>query len=373
MIHNNFLPGKKSLGKSPIPLRACAYYPSAVVFKVRQRIMISITELAEHIVLDDVTDIFYRSLCFSNFARSIHDPKNEFEQKLDESISNKLSRQLNWSSSVCSLENATHKMTHLIALLLQGKLNEQELSKLTEDNYWLAAAIEKEAPNKEFINLSSLPNNEIKVSQEFAAMVFSYFKLQLNKPYQYVAEQAELYSQVINEFACKEAPNNELEVEVQHLSFLNAYPFIVLLMLLDKTVQSAKQELLNQIGFECEQSRELVNNYQPSAETVFSFLIFDEFVKYHIHDSLYCDVKTNLGVKAEQCAEDSQQLFLQARTQVILDSLSHIPVLTPEQRAKFSKQLGIQAEFKQDVSDAFANLLKRLMPEKFEYNISLPV
>jgi hypothetical protein len=144
-------------------------------------------------------------------------------------------------------------------------------------------------------------------------------------------------------------------------------------MLLDKTVQSAKQELLNQIGFECEQSREMVSQYQPSAEQVLSFLIFDEFVKYHIHDNLYGSVQSNLGIESEQDLETSQHVFLQARTKAILNSLAHIPILTAEQKARFSAQLGIQAEIKQDVSATFAGLLKRLMPSKFEYKMSLPV
>ena len=335
--------------------------------------MISITELAEHIVLDEVTDTFYRTMCFSNFTRSIHDPSNKLEQKLDDVISHKLSRQLNWSSSVCSLENATHKMTHLISLYLQGKLTQQQLDKMIDENYWLASAIAKELSDGDVSCLVSQPNENSKINPKFAAMSYRYFMSQLNTPYKYLAEQTQLFSNVVMEFAADELADEKQAQELHHLTFLNAYPFIVLLMLLDKTVQSAKQELLNQIGFECEQSRELVRNYQPCAEQVLSFLIFDEFVKYHIHDNLYGDVQSNLGVDSEQSLERSQLLFLEARTKAILSSLSHIPVLTPEQKALFSDQLGIKAEIKQEVSESFASLLKRLMPGKFEYKISLPV
>lgn len=335
--------------------------------------MISITELAEHIVLDEVTDTFYRTMCFSNFTRSIHDPSNKLEQKLDDVISHKLSRQLNWSSSVCSLENATHKMTHLISLYLQGKLTQQQLDKMIDENYWLASAIAKELSDGDVSCLVSQPNENSKINPKFAAMSYRYFMSQLNAPYKYLAEQTQLFSNVVMEFAADELADEKQARELHHLTFLNAYPFIVLLMLLDKTVQSAKQELLNQIGFECEQSRELVRNYQPCAEQVLSFLIFDEFVKYHIHDNLYGGVQSNLGVDSEQSLERSQVLFLEARTKAILSSLSHIPVLTPEQKALFSDQLGIKAEIKQEVSESFASLLKRLMPGKFEYNISLPV
>lgn len=335
--------------------------------------MISITELAEHIVLDEVTDTFYRTMCFSNFSRSIHEPKNKLEQKLDEVISHKLSRQLNWSSSVCSLENATHKMTHLISLFLQKKLTESQLNKLIEENYWLAAAISKELPDGDISCLLLENAEEPKINSSFSAMVYRYFMSQLNAPYRYLAEQTQLFSQVVTEIAAEQCSDKKQEAELHHLTFLNAYPYIVLLMLLDKTVQSAKQELLNQIGFECEQSRELVRNYQPCAEQVLSFLIFDEFVKYHIHDNLYGDVQTNLGIESEQSLEESQRIFLQARTKAILNSLAHIPVLTAEQKASFSAQLGIKAEIKQEVSESFASLLKRLMPGKYAYNISFPV
>lgn len=348
-------------------------YSVGVIFKEEIGTMISITELAEHIVLDDVTDTFYRTLCFSNFSRSIHEPKSELVQKLDEVISHKLSRQLNWSSSVCSLENATHKMTHLISLHLQGKLTGSQLDSLIEDNYWLASAISKELPGGDVSSLLSKSNEQSKVNPTFAAMVYRYFMSQLNAPYCFLAEQTQLFSQVVTEIAADDICDKKQEEELHHLIFLNAYPFIVLLMLLDKTVQSAKQELLNQIGFECEQSRELVRNYQPCAEQVFSFLIFDEFVKYHIHDNIYGDVHSNLGIETAHSLEGTQRLFLQARTKAILNSLAHIPILTAEQKSSFAAQLGIKAEIKPEVSETFAMLLKRLMPSKFAYNISLPV
>ena len=337
--------------------------------------MISITELAEHIVLDDVTDTFYRTLCFSNFIRSIDEPKSNLEQQLDEIVSSKLSRQLNWSSSLCSLENATHKMTHLLAKFLQGKLNARELDKSINDNYWLAAAVEKELSDNQYAALLNSDQIAPKINSQFSAVVYRYFNSQLNTPYRNLAEQAQLFSNVVIEQALEEiqgAQSAEIETELQHLAFLNAYPFIVLLMLLDKTVQSAKQELLNQIGFECEQSRDIVRNYQPCAEQVLSFLVFDEFIKHHIHDTLHTNVQTNLDIELEQC-EATQQLFLQARTKAILHSLSHIPVLTAEQKANFSQQLGIKAEIKQDISESFASLLKRFIPSKLGYNISLPV
>jgi len=335
--------------------------------------MISITELAKHIVLDEVTDTFYRTLCFSNFSRSIEEPKTAIEQKLDEVISNKLSRQLNWSSSVCSLENATHKMTHFISLFLQGRLTQSELDKLTMDNYWLTAAIDKEIRLQDFMSVIETNKEQGMLSQTFSSIVYRYFKLQLNAPYKYLAEQIELFSQVVVEFAMEEQGGSLVENELHHIAFLNAYPFIVLTMLLDKTVHSAKQELLNQIGFECEQSREAVKSYQPCAETVFSFLIFDEFVKYHIHDNLYGEVQTNLGVEMDSSIADNERLFLQARTKAILHSLAHIPILTAEQKASFSEQLGIKAEIKPEITESFSGLLKRLMPSKFAYNLSLPV
>lgn len=335
--------------------------------------MISITELAEHIVLDDVTDTFYRTLCFSNFSRSAYDPRTLFEQKLDENISKKLSRQLNWSSCVCSLENSTHRITHLLSLFLQGKLQLDELSSQLEDNYWLAASAEKELGQEQFMALVQSQQTSPKIGSDLSAVICRYFKLQLNKPYRELAEQAQLFSQLVLELAIEQVEDEQSKQELEHLAFLNLYPFIVLLMLLDKTVQSAKQELLNQIGFECETSREQVTAYQPSAEQVLSFLIFDEFVKYHIHDNLYGYVKTNLGIGNEQNLHATQKLFLRARTNAILNSLAHIPILTPEQKARFAEQLGIQAEIKPDLSATFARLLKRLMPSKFEYNISLPV
>lgn len=337
--------------------------------------MISITELAEHIVLDEVTDTFYRTLCFSNFTRSSHDPKSSLERQLDQSVSNKLSRQLNWSSSLCSLENATHKMTHLIAHFLKGKLSPEQLQKEAVDNYWLAAAIENEKFDAKWLTSSCNIELEPKIDKALSAVVYRYFNSQLNVPYRHLAEQVQLFSDVVIEYAMAESEGirrHNIATELQHLAFFNVYPFIVLLMLLDKSVQSAKQELLNQIGFECELSRDIVRNYQPCAEQVLSFLVFDEFIKHHIHEALDTSVTTNIEIELEQC-EALQQLFLQARTKAILHSLSHIPILTEEQKANFSAQLGIKVAIKQDISDSFASLLKRCIPAKLHYNISLPI
>ena len=335
--------------------------------------MNSITDLAEHIVLDDVNDTFYRTLCFSNFSRSIHDPKTEFEQQLDTTISNKLSRQLNWSSSVCSLDNATHKITHFIALYLQGKLDKNELNRLKQDNYWLAAAIDQELSESQSQNLFCDSPSGCNITAEASAVVWRYFTLQLSEPLKFVAEQVQLFSHIIVEMGCEKGNANINEEEMHHLAFLNAYPFLVLLMLLDKTVQSAKQELLNKIGFECETSRTHVSQYQPCAELVLSFLIFDEFVKYHVHDHISGNIETNLGVDISNAEEEAKTVFLQARTKAILNSLADIPVLTAEQRASFANQVGIKAEVKPTSSDSYSSLIKKLMPSKYQYNLSTPV
>ena len=332
--------------------------------------MNSITELAEHIVLDDVNDTFYRTLCYSNYLRSNFEPKTDLEQTLDNTIAQKLARQLNWSASVCSLDNATHKISHLVSLYLQGKLDVDELEKLKQDNYWLAAALDQELSPQGIKDVICDSKSGCKITPELSAVVWRYFLLQLNTPQRHLAEQVQLFSQVIVELTENENPNSS---EFHHLAFLNAFPFMVLLMLLDKTIQSAKQELLNQIGFECESSRNNVMAYQPCGEVVLSFLIFDEFVKYHVHDHLYGEVESNLGAEAASELTDAQTLFLQARSKAILNSLSHIPVLTAEQKALFADQLGIQAEIKSEISQSFTGLIKKLMPNKFEYNISVPV
>lgn len=335
--------------------------------------MNSITDLAEHIVLDDVNDTFYRTLCFSNFNRSIEEPKTEFEQQLDSTISNKLSRQLNWSSSVCSLDNSTHKITHLISLYFQGRLSESEFNRLSADNYWLSAALEQELSDEQRQKLFCESPGGCKISAEMSAVVWRYFLLQLSEPFKYLAEQVHVFSHITVELACSGNEQTVAQEEMHHLAFLNTYPFLVLLMLLDKTVQSAKQELLNKIGFECESSRINVLQYQPCAELVLSFLIFDEFVKYHVHDHISGNIESNLGVDISHAKEDAKSIFLQARTQAILNSLAHIPVLTADQKANFANQVGIKAEIKSSTSDAYSSLIKKLMPSKYQFNVSTPV
>lgn len=319
--------------------------------------MTSIHDLAKCILLDDVNDVFYRSLCFSTYARSEYDAKTAMETKLDVMLDQRLARQLNWSSSICSLDTATHKFSHLLESLINQQLSQKSLTAMIEDNYWLKSAIEIELGHEVFAEAVKQNNliDHIKtplINKRIASIGWRYFASQMSEHNQYLLQQVIEFSDSVAQKTLQNSIEENARVEedmTYHLAFINSYSFIVLLKLFDKAVQSIKFEALNTTAFECDQQRQLINQYLPTAESLLSLMTFDEFLKPHVFDNLNLvkDTYTNL-LNGTEILDVKSKLFIKSRGQIIVGRLNKTSVLTAKQLSDFSSQIGMKVELNQE-------------------------
>lgn len=313
---------------------------------------ISIVELSETIVLDDVTDLFYRSLVLPFFERCDDEPKTELQKTLDEKLSVKLARQLNWTASLTSLDTVTHKFSHFLEEIQIGALTEDKLDKMLDDNYWLEHAF---AEVKQSLGLQTdtryyitQKDKKVKFDQVVAHVCWKYFFAQMSQPSREIlcrlANLSKMFVQKAEEVAQEQGEAVEKE-QLFELAFVNVYPALVLLRLFDRALQALKQEWLNTLPLENEAERRNVEAYQPSADILLAFLKFDEFVKPHVFDSLHVDseLQSNL-IQGELTIEPLAQIFLMGRSRVIKDLMVEFQILTPHQLDKFQKQLGIEID-----------------------------
>jgi len=332
----------------------------------------TINELAKAIILDDVTDIFYRSLVYPFFERCELDDKSNLEQSLDQKLSVKLARQLNWTASLTNLDTVTHKFSHFLELVYTKKLTLDKLDALKNDNYWLAPALNNSAQSlglKASITDVLLEPDSTGQFEEFMLQTcWHYFASQLSQPNQDILLHISALTALFVEKAKVIKKEQELNISSEiicHLALLNAYPMVVLLRLYDKCLQSIKQDTLNLIGMENQHERDKVMAYQPNADILLSFFTFDEFVKPHILDSLNLSscLSSNL-IKGDDCLNADARIFLQSRTEAIRELLNKNMVLTPAQMGDYKSQLGIKFEYQQieGLEPKHKRMLSKIVP-----------
>jgi hypothetical protein len=322
--------------------------------------MTSIHDLAKCILLDDVNDVFYRSLCFSNYARTEYDVKSDIEQKLDSALEQRLARQLNWSSSICSLDAATHKFSHLLELIMKNQLTQNGLVSMLDDNYWLKSAVEIELGQDVYSTAIEQGNLVTYIESKYinkalAHIASLYVASQMSDENQYLLQQVVELSDAFAEKTMENAIHiNEFIDEdiAYHLTFINSYSFVVLLKLFDRAVQSVKHDALNTTAFECEQQRSSINQYQPMATSLLSFMVFDEFLKPHVFDNLNLveGASTNL-INGDNVLDAKSKVFVLSRGKVIVERLTKADVLTTQQLADFTAQMGIKFEVRENDLD----------------------
>ncbi|MDC2891151.1 hypothetical protein [Psychrosphaera algicola] len=331
---------------------------------------VNITELADAIVLDDVTDVFYRSLVYSHFSRCDADPKNKMEAELDAKLEIKLARQLNWAASLTSLDTVNHKFSHFIEMLHMGQLTQAKLTAILTDNYWLAQAfkdvkIKLNLPTDvEFYVLDHKKGDPL--SEVINSICWRYYYLQLSEPCrQLLIQLVNLsrsfvhYSQLI----CEEEGHSVSADDFYNLAFFNGFPTYVMLRLFDRTVQSLKQERLNLIPIENFAERKQVDAYQINGDILLSFLKFDEFVKPHVFDCINvpAPIQSNL-INGKECPDLKTKTFLAGRTQAIKNLMVESQVLTAQQILNYNQQIGINFEFQnlESLHEKYASPMAKL-------------
>lgn len=338
---------------------------------------INIIELADAIVLDDVTDVFYRSLVFSHFDRCNGDPKTPLEADLDKKLEVKLARQLNWAASLTSLDTVNHKFSHFIEQLHMGQLNADKLAAILEDNYWLAQAF-KDVKVK--LNLTTDVDYYVlqyKAGDPFSEIInnicWRYYYLQLSPESQSLLVQLVNLSKSFVKYAmqlCEQKGYEINEKEFYDLAFFNSFPTFVMLRLFERSIQSLKQERLNQIPIENKAERSKVEDYQINADILLCFLKFDEFVKPHVFECINVagPVRSNL-INGNNNLNIKASMFLAGRTETIKNMMADSQVLTAQQILTYKHQIGINFELQnlEGLNAKYANPLAKLLNVNSHY------
>ena len=314
------------------------------------KIATPITELANAIILDDVTDVFYRSLVYPFFLRCDADERTELQAVLDHKLELKLGRQLHWTAALTSLDTVTHKFSHFVELIHSHKLDNKHLDKAMSDNYWLKPAFKKAQQSMDLhddvARRLAAPSVQERTNELVLQICWHYFHSQMTEISQDILSRIFILSTLFVETAKDLAEQHGAEVELDELyqlALFNAYPMVVLLRLFDKAMQSSKQDMLNDIGMENQEERQRIEAYQPSADILLSFFTFDEFVKPHVLESLNIpnNMQSNLII-GQQEMTPACRIFLQGRTKAIREMLGNTMVLTQAQMERFKDQLGIK-------------------------------
>ena len=306
--------------------------------------MPSIVELADCIILDDVTDVFYRSLSFSNFERTIYDEKSEVEEQFDNIISERLLQKLDWTSGALSANPSLQFICELLKTIHQKDVEQSSLTNLLTKHARLFDNEANQSKRKLKIQLDQSLESFQKPSYVYP-LIWQYFKSSVHGNNKHLFQQIFEFSEQIVITAQKKLSESEqtnVGGQLQKIALLNALPILILLMLLDNEIGQVNNELMVHEGDKI---------IEPCAETAFSFFIFDEFLKPQIFENIDQEQYfTWLDLQRGE-VDYISRVFLEARTTVMLDALSGEFILTPQQKRKFSEQLGSQFKISSHISN----------------------
>lgn len=234
--------------------------------------MASIEQLAQCIILDELSYNYYQQL-----AKTISKKRVANEptlQSLDTQLSRRLVRQLNWSSAICSIDTPTHKFCHFFEYCSNQKFTVDSFSQFINDNYWIAQAIEQSLPETSLNLQYQVLVAELDLDC-LAKVGWKYFELLLSPELKPVLETVKSITTV-------DIDSAPATVTSAYLSFVNAVPMLVLLMLVKKGIHAIKQDTFNQTDAD----DQLTLNYYPSESLFISLLSFEEFLKPAVFEGL---------------------------------------------------------------------------------------
>ncbi|NVK23339.1 MAG: hypothetical protein HWE10_00285 [Gammaproteobacteria bacterium] len=298
--------------------------------------MPSIIELADCIILDDVTDVFYRSLSFSNYSRTFYDEKSNLEEEFDTLISQRLLDKLDWKKETLS-SLATVKFTcELLKSLESSSLTEKKLKQIVNEH----ASVFDGDLSAQALQGKFLQCTEGSV-EELYGLIWQLFEVKMHGVNRHLFEQIQSFSQMIVDKALDSDGEQSLRA-LKKAALLNALPMLILIKLLDHEIGVVNNLL------DVPHGEKVI---EPTAETVLSFLVFDEFLKPHILE--YIDQQHYIDWMNVQSGEVDRTFkpFLEARTKIILETLSDDLVLTATQKRKFSEQIGSQFKLCSHISN----------------------
>ena len=321
-----------------------------------------LSDLADVILLDDISDIFYRSIVFPFILRTELDPVSEQVSQFDEKLQKRLGRHLYWADSLINLDPKLQQICSVATLIHKGKYSVELLNQDRQRDFWLDKAIQDVfIDNSESsVVISQIIDKESGYlgSAKLRQLVWQYLRLNATEPCASIQARVEELTLSYRDLAIGIAEKEGTKLDLHSLEsivLLHALPMLALLKLYEQSLTklSLEYQKQNHVAFE------------PTAESLLDFLKFDEFIRPHVMESLGLSealVPSLLNVKEPKSPE--LKYFLLGRNAVIKNLLAGNNILTVPQIQKLESQLGIEPELKESIEDGFYKKFVRQLLSK---------
>ena len=328
-----------------------------------------ISDIADRIVLDDISDIFYRSIVFPFIMRTELDCTSDTTEVFDQRLQKKLGRLLYWADALITFDPQVKRLCNIASHFYNNQYTAELLKKDRQEDFWFDKAL-----NDVFANQVSKPSQASKSTRATEAndpksdantgdtgIEASAYKLrqvawlyiQNNTPEPCLSIMQRVQTLTLEyrdaaRFLAKEEQVTINDESLESISLLHALPMLILLKLYGHSLFKLRVEF----------NQKYNDEYEPTAESILDFLKFDEFIRPHIMESMGIDAHhspTLLHFSNENNIE--QTYFLRGRNHVIKKLLVGNHVLTPLQVSKLEQQMGIEHEVEDGQANSSFNMI----------------
>lgn len=310
-----------------------------------------LSDLADVILLDDISDVFYRSIVFPFILRTELDPVSDHVSQYDERLQKRLGRHLYWADSLINLDNKLQLICSIATQIHKGVYSVELLNQDRQRDFWLDKAIQEVfADGSESARVISQVIDEktgFLGSAKLRQLVWRYLGLNSAEPCGSIQLRVEELTLNYRDLAVGIAEKEGVTLDTHSLEsivLLHALPMLVLLKLYEQSLTKLSLEY----------QKKYQESFEPTAESLLDFLKFDEFIRPHVMESLglsHALVPSLLNVKEPKSKE--LKYFLLGRNAVIKNLLAGNNILSVPQIQKLESQMGIEPELKQSAEDSF--------------------
>ena len=322
-----------------------------------------LSDLADVILLDDISDVFYRSIVFPFIVRTELDPVSDQVAQFDEKLQKRLGRHLYWADALITLDPKLQLICIVATAIHKGQYSVEMLNQDRQRDFWLDKAIQDVFNDKSDSATVITQIVDVKTgylgSTKLRQLVWHYLGLNSVEPCASIQTRVEELTLDYRDLAIGIAEKDGVKLDhhsLESIVLLHALPMLALLKLYEQSLTKLSIEY-NKLHRE---------PFEPTAESLLDFLKFDEFIRPHVMESLGLSealVPSLLNIKEPKSTE--LKYFLLGRNAVIKNLLAGNHVLTVPQIQKLESQMGIEPELKESIEDSFyKKFISRLLSKR---------
>lgn len=299
-----------------------------------------LSAIADCILLDDISDVFYRSIVFPFILRTELDESSSRISEYDTKLQSRLSRHLYWADALPTLDPQVQRLCTIAFHIHHHSYTAKLLQKDREQDFWLQNAIVdvfgENLDSEEVINRLVSSESNYLGSLMLRPLVWRYLEYQTTEPCLSVMKRVQELTLEYRDLGHGIARSKGVKLSqeaMDALTTLHALPMMVLIKLYDRALFKLSVEY-----------KKLFDDvFEPTAESLLDFLKFDEFIRPHIMESI--GLSPSLVPSLLNLTEpnsDEMEYFILGRNATIKKLLVGNNVLTPNQVGKLEQQLGIE-------------------------------